>query len=62
MTFVLGRHISSDAGPLVLSHPTSWDLLSTIKFESVNPRGAVGDPVIDRYVGKQGCNEAGDDF
>lgn len=62
MTFVLGRHISSDAGPLVLSHPTSWDLLSPIKFESVNPRGAVGDPVIDRYVGKQGCNEAGDDF
>lgn len=42
---------------LGLSHSVSWGLLS-----SVNPRGAVEEPLIDCCLGKCGKSEAGDDF
>lgn len=32
---------------LVLSHSMSWGLLSSVQFDSVNPRDAVEEPLID---------------
>lgn len=43
-------------------HSMSWDLLSSLYFDSVNPRGAVEEPVIECCLGKQGKREAGEDF
>lgn len=40
-------------------HSMSWGLLSSLQFHSVNPRGAVEEPVIECWQGKR---EAGDDF
>lgn len=47
---------------LVLSHSMSWGLLSSVQFDSVNPRGAVEEPLIDCCNGEQEKSEAGDDF
>lgn len=40
----------------------SWGLLFPLQFDSVNPRGAVEEPLIECCLGKQGKREAGDDF
>lgn len=43
-------------------HSMSWGLLSSLQFDSVNPRGAVEKPLADCCLGNQGKREAGDDF